>query len=828
MIAAYTNGTVTLSTNQTTNFTFDGNGDELTQTAVESSGNNQTTQYDFGTTGTIGTNLIDNDLLAETQFPNLSTGAAGTTSSTEQTVTYNRQGERISFTDQNGSTHSYGYDALARILSDNVGTLGSGVDGSVRKITYSFNDAGLVYQQTSFPASGGAVNQEQDAYNGLQQLITQYQAASGTVNTSTTPSVQYSYNLMVGGENNSKLRSTTYPDGRIVDTDYSSNQEPVTGIAVSGSTATVTTAIADGLSTGATVVIEGASHAALDGTFTITALTSTTFSYTFSGSASTDSSADITETPWGLDAAISRPDALQDHAGSAAGTVLQGYTYLGLGTIVQENDGNGTALSYIQQSPAPTPTPTTIDSGGDRYTGLDRFGRVVYQNWFVTSTGAQTQGDQYGYDQSGNVLYDSVVGLGSTAAGYSQLYHASSAAGGDDSSGYDQLGRLTTFIRGTLSASGNNTYSSAPLDTISNANINTVANSKMTYTLDALGNWNSSATGAGTGTSTAPTLASTSRTNNSQNELTLVGSASQSSDSNGNNTTGGNTYDAWDRLIRFFGGTVVYAYLPGDGRAVRTDCSSTVVDSYYSTDMQDLEDNTSSGGSFTTHDQYVWGLAYVNQMVERDDSSTSGSLGISGSGLGVRIYPQQDANFNVKTLTSNTGTVLEHIDFDPYGNAKLLTSAYATSATAFGSDTYNWIYGFQGGRYDVGTGLYHFGRGTITRCWGDGWSRIRRGTWTGPMYISLIVVAQLRWLTLRASQVRRRQLIPQPALRPILPRIRPSPPRRSSGTYFPRIRTYIRALSLNYRFSISHFQRCRSFRSPSNSARSYLILFQVF
>ncbi len=208
------------------------------------------------------------------------------------------------------------------------------------------------------------------------------------------------YNLMAGGENNSKLRSVTYPNGRIVDTDYSSAQEPVTGIAVSGSTATVTTAVADGLSTGATVVIEGASHAALNGTFTFTVLTSTTFTYTFSGSASTDSSSDITETPWGLDAAISRPDGLQDHAGSAAGTVLQSDTYLGLGTIVQENDGNGTALSYIQQSPAPTPTPTTIDSGGDRYTGLDRFGRVVYQNWFVTSSGTQTQGDQYGYDQN--------------------------------------------------------------------------------------------------------------------------------------------------------------------------------------------------------------------------------------------------------------------------------------------------------------------------------------------------------------------------------------------------------------------------------------------
>jgi hypothetical protein len=168
----------------------------------------------------------------------------------------------------------------------------------------------------------------QEAYNDLQQLAVQYQAVSGSVNTSTTPSVQYNYNLMACGENNSNLTSMVYPNGHIVDYDYSAGQLPVTGISVSGTTATVTTAVADGLSTGATVVIQGSAQAALNGTFTITVTSSTTFTYTFTGSASSDSSADITETPFSLDTAISRPDGLQDQAGSAAGTVLQGYTHL--------------------------------------------------------------------------------------------------------------------------------------------------------------------------------------------------------------------------------------------------------------------------------------------------------------------------------------------------------------------------------------------------------------------------------------------------------------------------------------------------------------------
>jgi hypothetical protein len=60
---------------------------------------------------------------------------------------------------------------------------------------------------------------------------------------------------------------------------------------------------------------------------------------------------------------------------------------------------------------------------------------------------------------------------------------------------YDPLGRQTAFLRGTLSSSGNNGSS---LDTVANAAINTAANSDETFSLDAVGNWSSSATGSGT------------------------------------------------------------------------------------------------------------------------------------------------------------------------------------------------------------------------------------------------------------------------------------------------------------------------------------------
>ena len=48
------------------------------------------------------------------------------------------------------------------------------------------------------------------------------QAHGGAVNTSTTPSVQYAYTVMSGGQNNSRLTSITYPNGKVLSYNYNS------------------------------------------------------------------------------------------------------------------------------------------------------------------------------------------------------------------------------------------------------------------------------------------------------------------------------------------------------------------------------------------------------------------------------------------------------------------------------------------------------------------------------------------------------------------------------------------------------------------------------
>ena len=48
--------------------------------------------------------------------------------------TYNRQRQVTSLTDQNGTVHRFDFDKLGRSTQDRITTLGSGVDGAVRRL----------------------------------------------------------------------------------------------------------------------------------------------------------------------------------------------------------------------------------------------------------------------------------------------------------------------------------------------------------------------------------------------------------------------------------------------------------------------------------------------------------------------------------------------------------------------------------------------------------------------------------------------------------------------------------------------------------------------
>ena len=204
-------GTPTDNTNQTTAFTYDGDNHILTETAVLPGGVTQTTQYVYGITDPINSN----DLLAQVIYPDNGQNLA-------ENYGYNTLGQMVSKTDRNGSTHAYRYDVLGRQTADAVTALGAGVDGQVLRLETAYDTGGRPFQYTSYdnPVAGHIVNQVRQDYNGLGQLITEYQAHGGAVDTTTTPKVQYAYSEMAGGANHSRLVSMTYPNGRVLAYDY--------------------------------------------------------------------------------------------------------------------------------------------------------------------------------------------------------------------------------------------------------------------------------------------------------------------------------------------------------------------------------------------------------------------------------------------------------------------------------------------------------------------------------------------------------------------------------------------------------------------------------
>ncbi len=221
-VEAYDGGAQTTTTNKTTEFTYDGAGHLLTLQADLPGGAYEQTAYVYGVTTGTGSGVNSNDLLVNTKWPDKSTGAAST--SEKETYTVNALGERITAQDRNGNVHTYSFDVVGRQTSDAVTTLGSGVDGAVRRIETAYDTQGNAYLFTSYDASSGGsvVNQVQRAFNGLGQLITEYQSHSGSVNTSTTPKVQYAYTEMAGGANHSRLTSVTYPNGKVLTYTYAS------------------------------------------------------------------------------------------------------------------------------------------------------------------------------------------------------------------------------------------------------------------------------------------------------------------------------------------------------------------------------------------------------------------------------------------------------------------------------------------------------------------------------------------------------------------------------------------------------------------------------
>ena len=142
----------TAESNIATEYGYDGNNNVLYVQADEPGGSYQKTAYVYGVTTAAGSGVNSNDILSAVQHPDPTTGNPSSVAAGVATLV-NALGEMMQSTDRNGNVHQYSYDVLGRITADAVTTLGAGVDGSVRRIEYSYDSQGNNYLITSFNAA---------------------------------------------------------------------------------------------------------------------------------------------------------------------------------------------------------------------------------------------------------------------------------------------------------------------------------------------------------------------------------------------------------------------------------------------------------------------------------------------------------------------------------------------------------------------------------------------------------------------------------------------------------------------------------------------------
>ena len=222
--ASYPDEDVTVET------AYTADGQIATLTAKNPATGDQVTMYVYGTT-LDDSDVARKDLLRAEIYPDsddvadpLGNGVDGVFDRVE--FKYNRQGERIEKKDQNGTVHVYEFDSLGRVIHDRVTTLGTGIDGAVRRTSTTYEVRGMREKVTSYDSatSGSVVNEVAFEFNDLAMVTREYQEHEGAKDANTLY-VQYNFDESAsGGKFTKSLRpsSVRYPNGRLVHFTYGS------------------------------------------------------------------------------------------------------------------------------------------------------------------------------------------------------------------------------------------------------------------------------------------------------------------------------------------------------------------------------------------------------------------------------------------------------------------------------------------------------------------------------------------------------------------------------------------------------------------------------
>lgn len=645
---SFDNSTLDASKDRVTSMYYNGVDNVVVRTAhLPGDGSEavQSTVYTYGVTATtsagVGDSLIStNRLLLEVAYPleaaagGLGAGDAGINDNDYKVrYAYNRQGERRSMIDQNGTQHVYEQDASGRVVADRVEVLGTGIDGAVRRIETDYDGFGRTSMVRSMSAvngvSGVVIDEVGYTYTPLwnieefRQDHTGSLEMSGGVPLGDTGIVQYAYETTYDGANglnHNRVSNVTYP-----------------------------------FETAATVT------------------------YGYQAGMSTD--------------ANDRISRIVSVSASDVGVPITSYEFLGLGrfayTAMPAVD-LGLDRTYssdgLRSVEVPVSNPPTPQVNG-RYPGWDRYGRVRHQSWVQaatrphpTTSGVPTLpelvAEVYSYSKDSKRLSR---GDGRVGASRSNRDYAWS---------YDELDRLTQERLGAWSDPA--AYGATFTESSGAGDFES-----QTWTLDILGNWEvhtNDFDADGTAETDDRSFNSANEYTGLEGatypDITYdeAGSIRQRNFSSGDFVQ--YTHDAWNRLVKITetssGTTVtvgeyrynalhmrvskVSAITLDDGNETKRDQQRWM---YYTPGWQmvseRIDDDLDSGTNTIREGQYFWGKRYIDDIVmHRYKLETAGAYTSSRS-----HYHLTDALFSsIVIVNGSTGLIEQKVRYDAYGNGQ--------------------------------------------------------------------------------------------------------------------------------------------------------------
>ena len=174
------------ASSQQTSYSYDGLDRQVTvdvKNVTPSGESFSLTVYTYQARTADGSAINSNDLLSEIQYPGPTT----------QLFRYDALGQLIFQTNRDKSAHGYMYDPLGRQVLDLVVKFADSVDQTVVALGSTYDALGRLVYATSYGSGGNIINEVGRVYDGLGNLVTEYQSHSGAINASSTPKVQYQY-----------------------------------------------------------------------------------------------------------------------------------------------------------------------------------------------------------------------------------------------------------------------------------------------------------------------------------------------------------------------------------------------------------------------------------------------------------------------------------------------------------------------------------------------------------------------------------------------------------------------------------------------------------